>query len=75
LVIISKLNSSKQKSSEILFIIPARKNSKGIPQKNKVIIQELPLIFHTILKAQEISKSNDICITTDDDEIISYGNL
>lgn len=57
---------------EILAVIPARKNSKGILQKNKVVINEVPSIFHTILNAKRVNLIDDGVVTSDDDEIISF---
>ncbi|MHA1849190.1 MAG: cytidylyltransferase domain-containing protein [Promethearchaeota archaeon] len=57
--------------ANILSVIPARKNSKGIPQKNKVIVHGEPLIFHAIKKSLNIPLITNTCLTTDDDEIIS----
>lgn len=60
-----------------LVIIPARGGSKGIPRKNIKPLGDKPLICHTIDVAREIVDDADICLTTDDDEIIetaqSYG--
>lgn len=67
-------DKSKEKG-KILVVIPARKNSKGIPQKNKIIINNIPLIFHSVKKAKEIPIIDDICISTDDEEIISYAKI
>lgn len=56
----------------VLVVIPARKNSKRIPNKNKKIFLGKPLVFWTIdnvIKSTFVSK---IVVTTDDDEIISY---
>lgn len=55
---------------DILFIIPARGGSKGIPKKNSRLLSGKPLINYSIEIAQHFSK-DDICITTDDEEIIN----
>ncbi len=54
-----------------LFIIPARAGSKGIPNKNKKLLNGKPLIAYSIKCALAVSKPKDICISTNDDDIIS----
>lgn len=54
----------------ILVIIPARGGSKGIPHKNIKPLNGKPLICHTIDIAREVADDNDICVSTDDPEII-----
>ena len=60
-----------------LVIIPARGGSKGIPRKNIKPFDRKPLIYYTIDCARAICPDDDICVSTDDDEIIqvvkSYG--
>ncbi len=53
-----------------LVIIPARGGSKGIPHKNIKEFNGKPLIYYAIDVAREIVDDSDICVTTDDDEII-----
>lgn len=55
---------------EILFIIPARGGSKGIPQKNIKLLAGKPLIYYTIDIARQLAKDIDICVSTDSLEII-----
>lgn len=54
-----------------LVIIPARGGSKGIPRKNIKNLNGKPLIYYTIDIAREIVSDSDICVTTDDSEIIA----
>lgn len=54
-----------------LVIIPARGGSKGIPRKNIKPFDGKPLIYYTIDCARAICKDEDICVSTDDAEIIS----
>lgn len=54
----------------ILFIIPARGGSKGIPGKNIKPMGGIPLINRSIDIARKFAEDKDICITTDSDEII-----
>ena len=60
-----------------LIIIPARGGSKGIPHKNIKPLNGIPLIHYTIDVARGIASDDDICVSTDDTEIIkcveSYG--
>ena len=53
-----------------LVIIPARGGSKGIPRKNIKPFDGKPLIYYTIDCARAICQDIDICVSTDDDEII-----
>lgn len=53
-----------------LVIIPARGGSKGIPHKNIKEFNGKPLIHYAIDCARGIVDDSDICVTTDDDEII-----
>lgn len=55
---------------KILVIIPARGGSKGIPHKNIKPLNGKPLIHYTIDEAREIAGDDDICVSTDDPEII-----
>jgi len=55
---------------KILVVIPARGGSKGIPHKNIKPLNGKPLIHYTINVAREIASDEDICVSTDDAEII-----
>lgn len=55
---------------DILVIIPARGGSKGIPHKNIKLLNGKPLICYAIDNARSIVADENICVTTDDDEII-----
>lgn len=55
----------------VLVIIPARGGSKGIPRKNIKLFNGKPLIYYSIDCARAICEDMDICVSTDDDEIIS----
>lgn len=57
------------KDMSILFIIPARGGSKGIPRKNIKLLAGVPLIGYAIDIAKKLSSEENICITTDDLEI------
>lgn len=53
-----------------LVIIPARGGSKGIPHKNIKPLNGKPLICYSIDIARQITEDENICVSTDDDEII-----
>lgn len=53
-----------------LCVIPARGGSKGIPKKNIKPLGGKPLIYYAIDGARSIAKDTDICVSTDDPEII-----
>ena len=53
-----------------LIIIPARGGSKGIPHKNIKELSGKPLICYAIDTARKITSDENICVSTDDDDII-----
>ncbi len=53
-----------------LIVIPARGGSKGIPHKNIKPLAGKPLIYYTIDVARQFTTDDNICVTTDDPEII-----
>lgn len=53
-----------------LVVIPARGGSKGIPHKNIKLLNGKPLICYSIDVARQFTTDENICVTTDDDEII-----
>lgn len=55
---------------KILFIIPARGGSKGLPNKNSKILGEIPLILYSLKFARYFAQDNDICVSTND-QIVS----
>jgi CMP-N,N'-diacetyllegionaminic acid synthase len=55
---------------KILAIIPARKNSKRIKNKNKILLKKKKLIEHTFIVAKKSKLFTQILLTTDDKEII-----
>jgi N-acylneuraminate cytidylyltransferase/CMP-N,N'-diacetyllegionaminic acid synthase len=58
-----------------LAIIPARKNSIGLKNKNKLIFDGKPLFFWPILAALKSGVFDKIVLTTDDEEIIKKSNF
>lgn len=57
-----------------LVIIPARGGSKGVPGKNVKLLAGEPLINYTIEAARQIFVDEDICVSTDSEEIIQMVN-
>lgn len=55
-----------------LIIIPARGGSKGIPKKNLKEFNGVPLIKYTMDFARKNFPEDEICVSTDSDEIIQY---
>lgn len=55
---------------DILYIIPARAGSKGIPGKNTKLLGNKPLVSYTIECALQIADPASICISTNDDEVM-----
>ncbi|SFC64302.1 N-acylneuraminate cytidylyltransferase [Algibacter lectus] len=53
-----------------LVVIPARGGSKGVPRKNVKLLKGVPLINYTLKAALKVFAKEDICVSTDDDEII-----
>ena len=56
---------------KILYVIPARGGSKGVPGKNIKKLGGKPLIQYTIDVARALASDEDICVSTDDSEIKS----
>lgn len=56
---------------KVLVVIPARGGSKGIPHKNIKPLGGKPLIYYSIDVARQFTTDENICVTTDDAEIIS----
>lgn len=56
---------------KFLIIIPARGGSKGVLKKNIKLLHNKPLIQYTLDVASEFAVDENICISTDDSEIIN----
>ena len=61
------------KKFTILAIIPARKGSKRVRNKNMRLINNKPLIYYTISEALKSKKITDVILTTDSKKILAYG--
>ncbi len=57
---------------EVLVIIPARGGSKGVPKKNIKLLNGKPLIQYTLEFASNIFSSDQICVSTDSQEIMDF---
>ena len=55
--------------SRILFVIPARGGSKGIPGKNIKPLNQKPLIYYSIELARQFAPDENICVSTDSESI------
>lgn len=64
------LNIPNEMKKDTLVLIPARGGSKRIPHKNIKLLNGKPLICYSIDVARAIFKDEDICVSTDDDQII-----
>ena len=53
-----------------LVLIPARGGSKGIPRKNIKPLNGRPLIYYTLDAACAVESPENICVSTDSEEIL-----
>ena len=61
------------RGDKVLSIIPARKGSKSLPNKNILELNGKPLIHWTIKSSLNCSFIDDTLITTDSNQILKYG--
>lgn len=59
-----------EKSTDTLYIIPARGGSKGIPGKNIKLLGGRPLIHYSIDVARELAPDSHVIVSTDSEEIV-----
>lgn len=57
---------------EILYLIPARAGSKGLPKKNTKILNGTPMIGYTIKSAFNANFKGRVIVSTDDEEASNY---
>ncbi len=63
----------KTKKLKVLGVIPARKGSKGVPNKNFIkVYKNKRLIDYTLIAAKKSKLISKIAITTDDTRIIKH---
>jgi N-acylneuraminate cytidylyltransferase len=55
---------------KFLYVIPARKGSKGLPGKNVRLLAGKPLVQHSIEFALSLADAADVCVTSDDDAVL-----
>jgi N-acylneuraminate cytidylyltransferase len=56
----------------ILYLIPARSGSKGLPGKNTKLLGEKALVQYSIEFAlQNLRVQDELCITTDDEDVVA----
>lgn len=60
---------------KLLFVIPARGGSKGIPGKNVKALCGKPLLHYSLEYARLFAGDEDICLTTDSDEIAACAKI
>ena len=59
----------------ILYLIPARAGSKGLPGKNTRLLGDKPLVAYSIEFALNNCKEGDaLCISSNDDDVIAIAN-
>lgn len=56
----------------VMAVVPARGGSKGIPRKNLRLLNQKPLIAHTLEQAKASTRINRLVVSTDDDEITRF---
>jgi len=56
---------------KVLYLVPAREGSKGVPLKNIMPLAGKPLIHYTIGAAKEVAPVEDIYVSTDSERIKS----
>lgn len=61
------------RGNKVLSIIPARKGSKGLPNKNFIELWNKPLIHWTIKSSLKSNFIDNTLISTDSEQIFSYG--
>lgn len=55
---------------KVLCIIPARRDSKGIPGKNWKLLNNVPLVGYSIEIAKQSRFIDEICISTNSEQVI-----
>jgi CMP-N,N'-diacetyllegionaminic acid synthase len=60
---------------KLLYVIPARGGSKGIPGKNVKSLCGKPLLHYSLEYARLFAADEDICLTTDSDEIAACAQI
>ncbi|MEN2400314.1 acylneuraminate cytidylyltransferase family protein [Flavobacterium sp. MC2016-06] len=59
----------------ILYLIPARSGSKGLPGKNVKLLGNKPLVTYSIdFALQNMKEDDELCISTNDQDVIKIAN-
>jgi len=56
----------------IIAVIPAKKDSSRLPNKNMRLVNGNPMIYYSLKAAKECPLIDDVYVSTDSDEIESY---
>jgi N-acylneuraminate cytidylyltransferase len=60
---------------KILYLIPARAGSKGLPGKNTKLLGDKPLILYSIdFAMKNINKGDELCISTNDKDVLTIAS-
>jgi CMP-N,N'-diacetyllegionaminic acid synthase len=60
---------------KILYLIPARAGSKGLPGKNTKLLGDKPLIVHSIgFALMNINEGDELCISTNDEDVLAIAS-
>lgn len=59
------------KNKKIVAIIPARKGSKGVKDKNTKSLMGIPLVVHTIQQVKKANLIDKVIVSTDSEEIFT----
>ena len=55
---------------KVLVVIPARRDSKGVPRKNMRMLHGKPLIQWTIDEARKVFSDEVICVSSNDEDVL-----
>lgn len=55
---------------KLLYVIPARKGSKGLPGKNTRLLAGKPLVQHSIEFALALTEEANVCVTSNDESVL-----
>jgi CMP-N,N'-diacetyllegionaminic acid synthase len=60
---------------KILYLIPARAGSKGLPGKNVKVLGSKPLIRYTVdFALKNMKEGDELCISTNDDSVLGIAS-
>ena len=62
-------------NNKFIGLIPARKGSKGLINKNILDLSSKPLVQHTIEAASKASLIDDVWVSSDDSFILNLAKL